>query len=150
MTRASYLPVLRIRIRDWVPFWPLDPGWEKVSIRIRDEQPGSYFLELRNHFFPFFGVKIQILWWGSGIRDGDSSDPGSGMKKNRIRDKHPGSATLLSTLVSIIESYIQYYNLKCSVNTANSHYFIFYFLVGKSVLATPLQCRLFFIWKRCH
>ncbi len=23
-------------IRDWVPFWPRDPGWEKVSIRIRD------------------------------------------------------------------------------------------------------------------
>jgi hypothetical protein len=25
---------------------------------IRDEQPGSYFLELRNHFFAFFEVKI--------------------------------------------------------------------------------------------
>jgi hypothetical protein len=25
---------------------------------IRDEQPGSYFLELRNHFFAFFGVKM--------------------------------------------------------------------------------------------
>jgi hypothetical protein len=25
---------------------------------IRDEQPGSYFLQLRNHFFGFFGVKI--------------------------------------------------------------------------------------------
>jgi hypothetical protein len=36
-----------------------DPGWEKVSIRIRDhEQPGSYFLELRNHFFAFLRVKI--------------------------------------------------------------------------------------------
>jgi hypothetical protein len=22
--------------------WIRDPGWEKVSIRIRDEQPGSY------------------------------------------------------------------------------------------------------------
>jgi hypothetical protein len=39
-------------------FLTLDPGWEKVSIRIRDEQPGSYFLELRNHFVVFFGVKI--------------------------------------------------------------------------------------------
>ncbi len=28
------------------------------------------------------------------IRDGDNSDPGSGMEKSRIRDKHPGSATL--------------------------------------------------------
>ena len=72
-----------------------DPGWEKVSIGIRDEQPGSYFLELRNHFFAFFGVKILKFFDddpGSGmeplrIRDGKKSDPGSG-----IRDKHPGSA----------------------------------------------------------
>jgi hypothetical protein len=28
------------------------------QFRIRDEQPGSDFLELRNHFFSFFGVKI--------------------------------------------------------------------------------------------
>ncbi len=27
---------------------------------IRDEQPVSYFLELRNHFFGFFGVKYLI------------------------------------------------------------------------------------------
>ncbi len=34
---------------------------------------------------------------GSGSRDGDSSDPGSGMEKvgYGIRDKHPGSATLI-------------------------------------------------------
>ncbi len=42
---------------------------------IRDEQPRSYVLELKNHFFAFFGVKIL-------------------MEKSRIRDKHPGSATL--------------------------------------------------------
>ncbi len=75
-------------IRDWVPFWPLDPGWEKVSIRIRDEQPGSYFLELRNHFLLFWGLKflnslrIRDPGWrqfGSGIRDGKKSDPGSGI-----------------------------------------------------------------------
>ncbi len=35
--------------------WVRDPGWEKVSIRIQDEQPGSYFLELRNHLFAFLG-----------------------------------------------------------------------------------------------
>jgi hypothetical protein len=52
---------------------------------IRDEQPGSYFPELRNHFFGFFGVKILKFFDadpGSGIRDGDSSDPGSGMEKS--------------------------------------------------------------------
>ena len=58
---------------------------------IRDEQPGSYFLELRNHFLAFLGVKILkffdadpgsgIETVGSGIetvriRDGKKSDPG--------------------------------------------------------------------------
>jgi|688.fasta_scaffold785136_1 hypothetical protein len=27
-----------------------DPGWVKIRIRIRDEYPGSYFREFRNHF----------------------------------------------------------------------------------------------------
>ncbi len=66
---------------------------------IRDEQPGSYFLELRNHFF---GLKylnslmrIRDPGWkqfGPGIRDPGwkKVDPGSG-----LRDKHPGSATLV-------------------------------------------------------
>jgi hypothetical protein len=61
---------------------------------IRHEQPGSYFLELRNHFF---GVKILKFF---------DADPGSGMETVRVRDsgwkkvgsgiqdKHPGSATL--------------------------------------------------------
>jgi hypothetical protein len=47
--------------------------------RIRDEQLGSYFLELRNHFFGFFGVKI--LKFFDVIRD-----PGSGLEKSWIRD----------------------------------------------------------------
>jgi hypothetical protein len=67
---------------------------------IRDEQPGSYFLELRNHFFGFLGVKILKFF---------DEDPGSGMETVRIRDpgwkkvgswiqnKHPGSATLPRT-----------------------------------------------------
>ncbi len=50
---------------------------------------GSYFLELKNHFF---GLKYTNSLMR--IRDGVSSDPGSGMGKSRIRDKHPGSATL--------------------------------------------------------
>jgi hypothetical protein len=38
---------------------------------IRDEQPGSYFLELRNHFLglKYFDSLIQI-------RDGNNSNPG--------------------------------------------------------------------------
>jgi hypothetical protein len=62
---------------------------------IRNEQAGSYFLELRNHFLVFWGFKyLNSLM---RIRDGDSSDPGSGMEKSWIRDKHPGSATLLKS-----------------------------------------------------
>jgi hypothetical protein len=59
--------------------WIRDPGWEKVSIGsgIRDEQPGSYLLKLRNHFFCFFGVKILKFF---------DEDPGSGMETVRIRD----------------------------------------------------------------
>jgi hypothetical protein len=44
------------------------------GIRIRDEQPRSYFLELRNHFY---GVKILKFFDADpGIRDGKKSDPG--------------------------------------------------------------------------
>jgi hypothetical protein len=42
---------------------------------IRDEQPGSYFLELRNHFFHFFGILKSF-----------DADLGSGMGTIRIRD----------------------------------------------------------------
>jgi hypothetical protein len=44
---------------------------------IRNEQPGSYLLELRNHFYGFFGVKILKFF---------DADPGSGMETVRIRD----------------------------------------------------------------
>jgi hypothetical protein len=55
---------------------------------IRDVQPGSYLLELRNHCFGFLGVKILKLFDedpGSGMEtvrsgswDGKKSDPGFG------------------------------------------------------------------------
>jgi hypothetical protein len=72
---------------------------------IRDEQPGSYFLELRNHFFVFFGVKILKFFGvdpGSGIQDEDSSDPGWKKVGSGIRYKHSGSATLLGTNSSLL------------------------------------------------
>jgi hypothetical protein len=58
----------------------------RSRIRIRDEQTGGYFRELGNHFL----VKILKFF---------DANPGwkkfgSGMEKIRIRDKHPGSATL--------------------------------------------------------
>jgi hypothetical protein len=77
---------------------------------IQDEQPGSYFLELRNHFL---GVKILKFF---------DADPGSGMEKVRFRDpgwkkvgsgiqdtpkvygsygSGSGSATLLKSLAAV-------------------------------------------------
>jgi hypothetical protein len=92
--------------------WILDPGWEKVSIRIRvrDEQPGSYFLELRNHFLLFLGLKNLNSFMR--IRDPGWRQFGSGIRieKSRIRDKHPGSATLVKivrkTLIILIINYL--------------------------------------------
>jgi hypothetical protein len=67
---------------------------------IRDEQPGSYFLDLRNHFFGFFGVKILKFFDadpgpGSGMETVRIRDPGWKKVASGIRDKHPGSATLV-------------------------------------------------------
>jgi hypothetical protein len=51
---------------------------------IRDEQPGSYFLEFRNHFFglKYLNSLMRIRVPGSGMktirtRDGKKLDPGS-------------------------------------------------------------------------
>jgi hypothetical protein len=57
---------------------------------IRDEQPGSYFPELRNHFFDFFGVKrsgIETV----RIRDPGWKNVGSGcvQKKGQKRTRVP-------------------------------------------------------------
>jgi hypothetical protein len=62
------------------------------GIRIRDEQPGSYFLELRNHFLglKYFFVADPGSWMEKiRIRDPGWKEVGSG-----IRDKHPGYAPL--------------------------------------------------------
>jgi hypothetical protein len=52
---------------------------KKIRIRIRDEQPGSYFQELRNHF-----IFVKILEFFD-------ADPGSGVEKFLIRD--PGQTS---------------------------------------------------------
>jgi hypothetical protein len=63
---------------------------------IRDEQAVSYFRELRTHFcgLKYFDADPGWKKFGSEIRNGKNSDPGSGMEKIRIRDKHPGTITL--------------------------------------------------------
>jgi hypothetical protein len=63
---------------------------KKSGIRIRDEEPGSYFRELKKRYF---GLKyLNSLMW---IRDPGWKKFGSGMEKIWIRDKYPGSATLI-------------------------------------------------------
>ncbi len=94
--------VLRIRDPGLGAF--LTPGsgiWDgrksATGSGIRDEQPGSYLLELRNQFFAFFGVKILKIFVedpGSGMETVRIWDPGWKKVGSGIRDKHPGSATL--------------------------------------------------------
>jgi hypothetical protein len=78
---------------------------KKNRIRIRDEQPGSYFGELRNQFFglKFFKLFDADPGWkkfGSRMENIRIRDPGW-KKFGGIRDKHPGSATLKKTLFLI-------------------------------------------------
>jgi hypothetical protein len=63
------IPVLRIRIRNPVPF--VTPGSGVKILKFFDSDPG---------------------WkeFGSGIRDGKNSDPGSGMERIRVRDGKTG------------------------------------------------------------
>ncbi len=64
--------------------------------------PDHIFLELRNHFFAFFGVKILKFFDedpGSGIETVQIRDPGWKKVGSGIRDKHPGSATLRDSLI---------------------------------------------------
>jgi hypothetical protein len=68
-----------------------------LKIRIQDEQPRSYFRELRNYFW----VKLLKFFDadpGSGIWDGKNSDPEWKKLGSGIRDKHPTSATLFLLL----------------------------------------------------
>jgi hypothetical protein len=78
-----WLAVLRIRIRCLFDPWIRYPGWiKKIRIRIRNEQPESYF-----------GLKYLEFF---------DAVPGSEMEKNRIRDKHPGSATPVAGYVEAL------------------------------------------------
>ncbi len=72
-----------LRIRDLVPFWRQDPVW--VKGKIRDEQPGSYFLELGNHpwveILKFFDADpvSEVRDGNNSERDEKKSDPEAGI-----------------------------------------------------------------------
>jgi hypothetical protein len=74
-------------------------GGSKVRIRIRDEQPGIYFLELRNLFYWVKILKFFDEHPGSGMEKIRNRDPGWKKIGSGIRDKHPGSATLKKSTV---------------------------------------------------
>jgi hypothetical protein len=91
---------------DPVSSWPLDTGW----VKSKDPDPGwTTWIIFPRAQKPFFGLKyLNSLM---RIRDGKKLDPGSEMEKcrirdrdprwkKRIRDKHPGSATLPDTSLS--------------------------------------------------
>ncbi len=85
--------MLRIRIRELGSgaFLTPESGMGKNSgSGIRDEQPASYFRELRN---TLFGLKY--LYSLMRIRNGKNSDPGSGIN---IPDPRHWSAVRLSSL----------------------------------------------------
>ncbi len=79
---------MRIRIRE--SFYPgsgIRDG-KKILIQIRVEHPRTFIPRAQK----------QCLGWILKFFSSDADpDPGSGMEKIRIRDKHPGSATLGST-----------------------------------------------------
>jgi hypothetical protein len=49
------------------------------------------------------------------IRDPGWRQFGSGMEKSRIRDKHPGSATLFVTLETLLLDEKNHLNVKCEL-----------------------------------
>jgi hypothetical protein len=73
----------KIRIRNTVFL-----GLGVLQIQIRNEQPRSYFRELETIFW------VKILKFFDADPGWKNSNLGSCMEKIRIRDKHPGSATL--------------------------------------------------------
>jgi hypothetical protein len=66
---------------------------------IRDEQPGSYFLELRNHFLWVNILKFFDADPGSGMETVRIRDPGGKKVGSGILDKHTGSATLAGSIL---------------------------------------------------
>jgi hypothetical protein len=80
------LAVLRIRIRDPVPFWPRDPGW----VKNQDLDPGSRSgMNNTDHI----SESLDTFFWVKILKFFDA-DPGCNKFRSGIRDKHPGSATL--------------------------------------------------------
>ncbi len=85
------------RIRCLFDLWIRAPGWIKPGSGsgIWNEQPGLYFLELRNHFS---GLKHLNSLMRSGIwnRDGKNLDLGTGIKDRKKFDPGSGKTSRIS------------------------------------------------------
>jgi hypothetical protein len=86
--------------------WIRDPGW----VKNQDPDPG---LNIPEHIFGSLEtiLWVKILKFFDADADPDSGifltlDPGSGTDKLQIRDKHPGSATLLKSLFILMETMV--------------------------------------------
>ncbi len=105
--RQNIFSVLRIRIRDPVPFWPLDPGW----IKNQDPDPGSESGTNNPDHISDTGSLETIFW--VKILEFSDSDPGSGIENIRIwdpgwkifgsgiRDKLPDPQHCLLSLIGV-------------------------------------------------
>jgi hypothetical protein len=82
---------LVLRIRDPVPFVPLDPGYG-MGKKKTGSDPGS---EFGTNNLDHISESLETIFWVKILKILCS---GSGMEKIRIRDKHPGSATLVLRL----------------------------------------------------
>ncbi len=81
--------------------WIQDPGWVKKSrsrYGIRDELPGSYFRDLKKQFLGLKYLNFSDAHPDPGSEIFLTLDPGGTKFGSRIRDKHPGSATLVTTV----------------------------------------------------
>jgi hypothetical protein len=94
-TKTRVPVCLVLRIWDPVPFRPLDPGsgaflTPRSGGWVINQDPGSGSgINNPDHI----SESLETIFWVK-IRKFFDADPGSGMEKIRVRDKHPGSATL--------------------------------------------------------
>jgi hypothetical protein len=77
--------------------WIRDPGW--VQTQNPDPRSGSGMNNPDHN-----SERLKTIFWVKILKFFDA-DPGSGMEKIQIREKHPGSATLFGTLI---------FKLKCT------------------------------------
>ncbi len=88
-------PGSRIRCLFDLLIW--DPGWIKSGSGsgIWNEQPRSYFLELRNHFLGLNYIN-SLMRSGIRIRDGKNLDLGTGIKDRKKLDPGSGKTSWIS------------------------------------------------------